>query len=152
KWRLAEATEPGAPGYLPFNHSNRRLYEADPENTWESPELSSFSVSYTFPPVAARPGGTFRARVKHRDSTGRWSHWSAPVSFTAGQPDVSLYRGSLGVSQMMYNPAAPTSAEQAVSPDHDAFEWIELMNVGAVAIDLTPVRITKGIDFDFAGS
>ena len=46
KWRLAEVTEPGAAGYLPFSHVNRRLYEADPENTFESPELTSFAAGF----------------------------------------------------------------------------------------------------------
>ena len=115
-------------------------------------DLTSFSSPYTFPPVAARPGGTYRARVKHRDHTGRWSHWSAPVSLSTTQPDINYYRESLVVSQLMYNPAAPTAAEQAAAQDSDSFEWIELMNVGSVSLDLTPVRITRGIDFDFAGS
>ncbi len=42
--------------------------------------------------------------------------------------------------------------EAAVSPDPEAYEWIELMNVGPSALDLSPVRFTKGIDFAFAGS
>jgi hypothetical protein len=53
---------------------------------------------------------------------------------------------------MMYNPAAPTGGEQSAAQDADSFEWIELMNAGDAPLDLTPVRLTRGIDFDFAGS
>jgi hypothetical protein len=152
KWRLAEVTNPGAAGYLPYDHTNRRLYEADPENTTESAELNAFAANYNFPPVAAKVGRTYRARVKHRDNNGRWSHWSAPVSFTATAPDLSVYLQSLVVSKILYHPANPTAGEQVVAQDENSYEWIELMNVGPGPLDLTPVRFTKGIDFDFAGS
>lgn len=153
KWRVAEITNPAAPGYLPYDHTNRRLYEADPANTWESPEIPTFSANYQFPSIAARVGHTYRARVKHRDSTGRWSHWSAPVLFTASQPsDVSIYLQSLVISKILYRPATPTPAEQVIAQDEKSYEWIELMNVGPAPIDLTPIRFTKGVDFDFAGS
>jgi CotH kinase protein/Lamin Tail Domain len=150
KWRIAEITDPAAPEYLPFNHAERRLYEA--EATWESPELPTFSPAITIPASGARPGSTCRVRVKHKDSTGRWSHWSEPVQFVAAEPEVSLYLQSLVVSQFMYNPAPPSAQEAAVASDSDAYEWIELMNIGQSPLDLTPVRFTKGIDFDFAAS
>jgi hypothetical protein len=137
-------------GYLPFDHTARRLYEADPANTWESAELSSFNDTFTFPP--AKVGRTYRVRVKHRDSTGRWSHWSAPLSLITGEPNISTYLQSLVISAMMYRPAVPSPAESATAQDNDSFEWIEVMNVGAAPIDLTPMRFTKGINFDFAGS
>ena len=150
KWRIAEATDPAAPGYLPYNHATRRAYEM--ENAWESAVITPFPDALTAPAIAARPGGNYRARVKHRDSTGRWSHWSAPVSFTAAEPDVSIYLQSLVVSAFHYHPAPPNPGEAAVNPDPEAYEWIELMNVGPAALDLTPIRFTKGIDFAFAGS
>ncbi len=152
KWRIAEITDPTAAGYLPYDHTNRRLYEADPENTWESPEITTFAANYTFPPVAAKVGHVYRARVKHRDVNGRWSHWSSPITFTASAPGISLYLQSLVVSKIMYHPANPSASEQVVAQNENSYEWIELMNVGTVALDLTPIRFTKGIDFDFAGS
>ena len=150
KWRIAEATDPAAPGYLPYDHTARRAYEI--ENAWESAVLTPFPGTLTAPPIAARPGGNYRARVKHLDSTGRWSHWSAPVSFIAAEPDVTVYLQSLVITAVHYHPAPPNAAEAAVSPDPEAYEWIELMNVGPAALDLSPVRFTKGIDFAFAGS
>lgn len=150
KWRLAEVTDPSAPGFDRYNRHTPRAYEITA--TWESAELATFQPTLTLPAVGARPGGTYRARVKHKDSTGRWSHWSAPVQFTAAEPDVRPYREALVVSQFLYNPAPPTPGEAAVAADAQEYEWIELMNVGTVPLDLTPIRLTKGVDFDFAGS
>lgn len=152
KWRIAAVTEPGVAGFQPYGRGTPRLYEADPANTFESPEITTFNATYTFPPIAARVGQTHRARVKFRDNTGRWSHWSPPLSFTAGEPNVNVYLQGLVVSQIMYNPLPPTPAEQPIAQDDDSFEWIELKNVGATPLDLTPIGFTKGIDFDFAGS
>lgn len=150
QWRIAEITDPAAPDYQRFDRTTPRLYEVQP--TWLSPEITTFQETITLPAIGARPGATCRVRVRHKDGTGRWSHWSAPVQFAAAEPDVSVYLNSLVVSQIMYHPAPPTEAEAAVAPDAEEFEWLELMNVGATSLDMTPVRLTKGVDFDFAGS
>lgn len=150
KWRIAEFTDPSAPGFAAFDHTLPRVYEI--ENAWESGILASIPENLTAPATAARPGRTYRARAKHLDSTGRWSHWSAPVAFTASEPDVTAYQQSLVISQIYYHPAAPGASESAVASDPEAYEWIEVMNVGPAVLDLTPVRFTKGINFDFAGS
>ena len=84
-----------------------------------------------------------------KDNTGRWSHWSAPVALTVGPADVGVYVDGLVVSQFLYNPADPSPAEQVIAPDNESFEWLELMNVGAAPLDLAPVRLTRGVDFDF---
>ena len=49
----------------------------------------------------------------------------------------------------MYHPPASLSED---GWDVDEFEFIELMNVGSTAIDLTGVRFVEGVEFDFAGS
>jgi hypothetical protein len=150
QWRIAEITDPNAPGFQPFDRTTPRRYEADPATSWTSPEITAFAPTYTFPAVTTRPGLTYRVRVRHADHTGRWSHWSAPVSFTAAAPDVTAYRQSLMVSQIHYNPALPSPEEAAASPSPGDYEWLEILNVGAVDLDLNPVRFTKGIDFNFA--
>ncbi len=112
-------------------------------------EGSQNSIS---PPAAAtRTGRTYRARVRHADNTGRWSNWSEPLAFTASQPDVSLFRESLVIGEIMYHPTDPTAEEiNAGFPNDDAFEFLEIRNVGDQTIDLSNVRFTKGVDFDFA--
>ncbi|MES2706061.1 MAG: lamin tail domain-containing protein [Verrucomicrobiota bacterium] len=149
-WRIAESTDPAAAGYKPYDHSQPRAYEI--ENAWQSDVLTTIPASLTAPAVAARPGRGYRARVKHLDSTGRWSHWSAPVTFTAAEPDISAWLQSLVISRIYYHPAAPSAAESAVASDPEEYEWLELLNVGTATLDLTPLRFTKGINFDFAGS
>jgi Lamin Tail Domain len=100
-------------------------------------------------------GHTYRARVRHKDNTGRWSYWSEPVQFTASLPSVAAYQDALRITEINYNPCAVTPAELAapgwnVTWNEQDFEFIELRNVSATAIDLTDVRFTQGFDFDFA--
>lgn len=159
KWRIAEITNPNAAGYNRWAHTEPRLYEADPKNTWESPEIAVFNNTFTFPAAAAHVGRTYRVRVKFADagdaaggSVPRWSHWSAPVTFTTTAPDISAYLNSLVVSEVMYNPRDPSGLELNASTDNDDFEYVVVMNAGATTLDMTNIRFTKGIDFDFAGS
>ncbi len=145
EYRLAEVTDPTSPGFDP---AIPRKYEIDAE--WESGEQTVFTASSKLPAAAIRAGNTYRARVRHRDTDGRWSHWSAPVEFVATDPDPTLYQQNLVISEIHYNPSQPTTAaELAVSTENDDYEFIELLNVGSDPLDLTDVRFTKGIDFDF---
>lgn len=137
QWRLAEITDPTAPAYDP---AAPPIYEITP--VWDSGALEVYQSQKAVPLLDLRVGHTYRARVRHRDATGRWSHWSEPLQFTATAPDVSLYQQSLVISEFSYHPAN----------DNEDLEFIEIMNVGPLALDMTPVRFTKGVDFDFAGS
>ena len=144
EYRIAEVA-PGDGGLM----LPRLEWEAD----WESGELDTFAGTIAIPTAAVRSGRTYRARVRHQDNTGRWSHWSAPVEFTTTLPDLSPYLDGLVISEVMYHPGEPSAAEFAAGfTDDDAFEFIELRNVGSVALDLTDLRLTKGVDFDFLGS
>ncbi|MGI8602247.1 MAG: lamin tail domain-containing protein [Verrucomicrobiales bacterium] len=144
EWRLAEIAAPGLAGW---NAGDSRKYEI--ESTWQSGELTAFAAEVQVPVSAVRPDRVHRVRVRHKGSNGRWSRWSPAVSFTAGTPDLSVYTNSLVISEVMYHPAGPTSAEQALGFNEDDFEFVELRNVAATAVDLTDVRFTKGINFDF---
>ena len=116
---------------------------------WESGEQTIFSPSVTIPTAVARDGRTYRARVRHRDNSGRWSHWSAPLEFTATLPDISVYLDHLVISELMYHPADATPAEAALGFSNSDFEWIELHNTSTtLTLNLTDLRFTKGIDFD----
>ncbi|CAN5158355.1 hypothetical protein BH23VER1_BH23VER1_20210 [soil metagenome] len=146
EYRLAEVTDPDS---LAFDPSTPRKYEV--ETDWESGLLPTFTASQKIPAAEIRSGNTYRARVRHQDAAGRWGHWSAPVEFVATAPDVAPFQQSLVISEIHYHPADPTTAaELAASTENDDFEFIELLNVGTGFLDLTDVRFTKGIDFDFA--
>ncbi|MDG2123893.1 MAG: lamin tail domain-containing protein, partial [Verrucomicrobiales bacterium] len=55
-------------------------------------------------------------------------------------------RHNLAISEFMYHPSAPTTAEiDAGFPDKDLFEFIELMNIGTREVSLDGARFTSGI-------
>lgn len=57
---------------------------------------------------------------------------------------------NLVVSEIMYHPSNPTAAELARGfADADQFEWIELQNISSSAVDLSGVRFTVGLQYDF---
>lgn len=81
KWRIGEidakpdfTKKPARPG----------KYEITP--VWESPEITDFKSDISIPADAVKPGHTYRARVRFKDTNGRWSHWSAPVQFEPRNP------------------------------------------------------------------
>ncbi len=146
EWRLGEVTPPAM-----LNKLEPPKYEI--EAVWESGELSGFSAVMDYPTTAVRAGSTYRARVRHKDAAGRWGHWSAPVEFVASAPDVTPYIDALRVTEIHYHPTDETPAEQAMGWTARDFEFLEIQNVSAAAVDLTDLRFTKGADFDFpAGS
>jgi hypothetical protein len=142
QWRIGEISAPGLPGY---DSTQPRIYEI--ENVWTSAELTTFGATVRVPLTAARPGHTYRGRVRHKDANGRWSYWSEPLQFVPSAPDVTVYQQSLVISEINYDPAPPTSGELAFTTGD--FEWIEVKNVSALPIDCTGVRFTKGVNFDF---
>ncbi len=146
QWRVAEITDPSAPAYVA---GAKLLLEWNA--SYDSGAVTTFASPFRFPAYAARAGHTYRARVRHLDSAGRWSHWSAPAQFTAAAADVTGYQNSLVVSELMYYPSAPTAAEIAAGGTNvgDDYQFLEVRNVSSTAVDLTDVRITKGVNFDF---
>jgi hypothetical protein len=144
QWRIGEIAAPGVAGYTAGDP-----YTYEITDVWNSGSLTPFNNQIRVPTSIARPGHTYRARVRFRDNTNRWSRWSPAVQFVAGTPNVSAFTQALVVSEVMYHPAPPTPAEFAAGYGDEDFEFIELRNVGATSLDLTDVRFTKGVDFDF---
>lgn len=146
RWRIARILAPGLPGYQP---NTPRSYEIETVAT--SPDFDTFTTNYLFPSEVAEPGVTYRVRVQHEDSSGRTSHWSEPVEFISGFPDLSVWQNNLVVSEIMYNPPQPSGSETAVSLDNDDFEFVELTNISdSLTLDLSELDFTNGIEFDFA--
>jgi len=58
---------------------------------------------------------------------------------------------NLRLTEINYNPAAPSAVELAVNPnlDNDQFEFLEFQNISNETIELSGARITAGISFDF---
>lgn len=147
KWRLGEIRNPTTPNHVP---GEPMLFEIDP--IWESEVLTSYVPEMQLPVNAIRPGHTYRVRVRMENQLGHWSHWSEPVEFVAGEPEVGGFRENLVITEVMYHPAPLTEEESAAGFEEADFEFIELHHRGTGVVDLTNLRFTKGIDFDFPQS
>ncbi|MCA9218188.1 MAG: lamin tail domain-containing protein, partial [Planctomycetales bacterium] len=95
---------------------------------------------------------------------GRLSNTGGAISLTAPDGEVvstaeftgvvSNVQDALRITEINYNPLNPTAAElsQNVALDAEDFEFVEVENISDTAVDLTGVRFTNGIEFDFTGS
>jgi hypothetical protein len=81
KWRVGEIAEPNAPL---VKSKTPKPYEITP--VWESVESTAFVADLTVPASAVKVGHTYRTRVRMKDQSGRWSHWSPPSQFTVSPP------------------------------------------------------------------
>jgi len=140
KWRIAEVTDTTSPAFDP---TKRRKYEI--ETVWDSGEIADFNNTIKIPASVVEPGHAYRVRVRMKDNTGRWSHWSNYIQFIAGD----LILSDLRITELMYHPPPPAPGDPN---DKDEFEFIELKNTGPNTIDLTDVSFTDGITFDFNDS
>jgi hypothetical protein len=142
QWRVAEVTDPAAPGYDPA-----KKLKLEWESDYDSGPLPIFSSSFTFPGDVCKSGHAYRVRVRHKDSSGRWSHWSSPVQFIAGPGTDDI---PVVISEFLYKPTEPTTAEiNAGFNDAKMFEYVEFRNVGQADADLSRCRFDKGITFTF---
>jgi hypothetical protein len=130
KWRIGEVRDaaPGVPG----------IYEIEP--LWETPEITTFSNSSIGPSEYLKVGHRYRARVKMKDVNARWSNWSLPLEFVAGEPDNSVaLQQYIRPTKIMYSP--PAGSE---------WEYLEIQNVSSnVTVQLAGVTFTEGLDFVF---
>lgn len=135
KWRVGEVSDPQTPGFDPASPVR---YEMD--TLWESPELPAFSEMMQLPPDLLRVGRCYRVRARFKDTTGRWSRWSAPVQLVAAQPEnAALLVSHLRLSEIMVAPAAGSD-----------FEFVELRNASlSDVLDLSGATFTSGIGYTF---
>jgi hypothetical protein len=138
QWRVAEIT----PTNTPASDPTRIKLELDA--VWDSGELTTFTNQVQIPAVSVLPGHVYRARVRHKDNTGRWSNWSTALEFTPSMVDlISDLQKYLAVSEIMYNP--PSSG----TTDGSELEFLELRNTGNTTLDLSGLTFTEGITFTF---
>ncbi|RYD37107.1 MAG: hypothetical protein EOP87_04205, partial [Verrucomicrobiaceae bacterium] len=100
QWRIARISAPGLPGYAA---EEGRKYEVTP--SWTA---TTTGMSLEVPASAVTVGKTYRVRVRHRDTTGRWSHWSAPQQLVAGGPASTLVHYWNFNPQPLVDALAPT--------------------------------------------
>jgi len=133
EWRVGEWSDPSNPYY---NLTCDARYEI--EEKWSSGEITSFSNIYQIPPDAKlKENRSYLIRVRYKDNSGRWSHWSDPIKLVPTHAlNPTVY--DLVINELMYNPDEPKHAE-----------FIELYNNSGQAIDLSHVQFTEGIDYEF---
>ncbi|MHC4642421.1 MAG: lamin tail domain-containing protein, partial [Planctomycetota bacterium] len=144
KWRIAEVSDESSPAFDP---TKRRKYEI--ETVWDSGEITVFNSSIEIPASVLEVGHAYRVRVRMKDYSGRWSHWSDPIHFIVDSPLPTPILEDLRITEVMYNPPEPDPGNPT---DNDEFEFIELKNTGPNTLDLTEVSFVEGITFDFNGS
>ncbi len=130
QWHLAEISPSNAPADRP------RLYEYTP--AWQSGEISSFNASLALPKGAARPNALYRLRVRFKNRLGYYSHWSAPVEFSAGAPTQNII-GKIAFSEVLYD----------VEDKKTQSEFIELRNVSKSEVQLQGCFVGGAVDFRF---
>lgn len=126
EWRLGEISYPGIAGHDP---NAPWIYEITA--VWESGELATYNNILNLPPGVARPGHTYRARVRFKDNSGRWSHWSNAIQFSATAPE-PFPANALVITEFMYNPPGN---------DDVGYEFLELKNIHSGALDLSAVVV-----------
>ncbi len=135
RWRAGEVWDTNAPTYDP---TKPRPYEITAQ--WESGEITTFTNAITIPADALKIGRAYRVRVQMKDTTGRWSRWSAPLQFVVGQPPAAAaLTNYLRLTELMYDPVAGGD-----------FEFVELHNSSdSVTLDLAGANFTAGINYTF---
>ncbi len=136
EWRVGEWSDPDNLAYNPLDEPKYEI-----ETKWESGEITSFLNIVTIPADAQlKAGRTYKVRVRYKDTTNRWSHWSDAITFIPSPASNTNY--DLVINEIMYNPS-----------DNCGVEFIELYNLGSTSISLNNFKFTEGIDYDFpAGS
>jgi len=84
QWRIAAFSDVSSPDYDPAT----RKFEI--HALWQSEEIAPYQATMTIPSTGLQAGRLYRVRVRMKDTTGRWSHWSAPVQFLAGAERLAL--------------------------------------------------------------
>ena len=75
---------------------------------------------------------------------------SDTITITGTGVVVPAAAGNVVISELHYNPAAPSQSEiNAGYTDHDDFEFIELRNIGTQTVNLAGCQFLGGIDFTF---
>jgi len=129
QWRTALVTDPAAPDYDPLLPPRYEITAY-----WQSQVLAELGAC----PVDE----TCRVRVRVQDSTGRWSHWSAPIQLRA-TPPIELPLSELLITEIMYHPQVDGQQQE------EDYEFVELTNLGERTLDLSGMRFSDGIEYTF---
>ena len=127
---------------LAINHANDNgtvyytLDGSDPRTNGGN--LSPLATAHDGVPMALRQDAHVKARVLNGDE------WSALT-------EASYFVNDLRITEINYKPHAanPVNGLGELALDNEAFEFIELANIGPAVADLSNVRLSGGIEFTF---
>jgi len=133
EWRVGEWSDPSNTFYTTECEARYEI-----EDYWVSGEINSFSNSFTMPAEAKlRAGRTYKVRVRYKDNSGRWSHWSDPYTFKA-QPAINQNSLDVIINEINYNPT-----------DECGTEFVEIYNKENSTVNLDNYIFSEGIDYEF---
>jgi hypothetical protein len=117
-----------------------------------SPDVTAFRARTSGP----RGGQGLFVQGNYRRQLSAWGELlrlsdvqGRPVQSTNYTGNPTLAQQYLRITEIMYHPAPPPPG---LMTNADAFEYLELRNLGPVTLDLAGIRFTAGIEFDFTGS
>ena len=135
QWRIAEITDPCNP-----KDTDDGPHRYEIESAWESGDITDpCQIDILIAASNLKVGHTYRVRCRMKDSSGRCSHWSAPIELVTGEPLAVPIIKDLRITELMYDPAGGSD-----------YEFIELKNTGTETLDLSNVSFTDGVDFAFS--
>lgn len=128
-------SNPGGAGTIYYT-----LDGSDPRTAWTS---AAAGTAYT-PPLTLNSPVTVKARVLNGTT------WSALTEAFFSVNTVPASAANLVISEFNYNPSNPTTAEGLAGFENaNDFEYIELLNISASAVDLRGCAFTAGVTFNF---
>lgn len=77
------------------------------------------------------------------------SPWSPPITIAITEQAIAD-SSNLRITELNYNPHHPQVQQGERDANNDAFEFVELMNVGAQPMDLGGVQFVEGVAFTFS--
>jgi hypothetical protein len=132
---LAATTYPEGEIYYTLDNSDPRL---------PGGEINGAALKYTGP-LTIQSSVSVKARLYFQKL---WTPLATSTFFFKALPASAT---NLVVSEIMSRPGPPTTAEIAANIlEAAAFEYLELRNIAKQAIDLTGLKLSNGVDFDFA--
>lgn len=132
-----------------FSYATGTIYYttdgSDPRGAIGAPAASAAAYSA---PVVLASSGALKARL-YNPGLGYWSPLSSGTFIVNAVP---ANAANLVISEIHFQPNAPTNAETAAGYSLSVnFQFIELLNISGQNVDLSHCQFTTGITFDFAG-
>ena len=144
---------PGRLGRSPVKPSRSSRSRESPTTPWTGPIRAIRMVHWRRARWPTTPSIVIESRTTLQTRSLNGTEWSALQVVTYYTDAAPATPDSLRIAEVNYNPHAPLTQLGEASLDSDEFEFIEIVNVGAVTVDLAGVRLARqdnqGVEFTF---